>query len=63
MRTDVEATRSRPPVVRRVFAGLVLVIAAALAIKIVIGFVMTFFWLIVAVAAVVAVIWALKTIS
>jgi hypothetical protein len=62
MRTDVEAAQARPPVLRRAFAGLVLIIAAALAVKIVIGFVMAIFWTVVAVAAVIAVIWALKTI-
>jgi hypothetical protein len=62
MRTEVEATHARPPIVRRAFAGLVLIIAAALAVKLVIGFVMAIFWTIVAVAAVIAVIWAVKTI-
>lgn len=62
MQTQLEARRARPPVVRRAVAGLVLVAAAALAIKIVIGFVLAIFWTIVAVAAVVAVIWAIKTL-
>ena len=35
---------------------------AALAIKIVVGFVMAIFWFVVVIAAVVAVLWALKTI-
>jgi hypothetical protein len=62
MRTEVEATRSRPPVVRKAFAGLVLIVAAALAVKILIGFVMAIFWTVVVIATVVAVIWALKTL-
>jgi hypothetical protein len=62
MRTEVEATRSRTPVVRKAFAGLVLIVAAALAVKILIGFVMAIFWTVVVIAAVVAVVWAVKTI-
>jgi len=41
---------------------LVLVVAAALAIHIVLGLIMSVFWIVLAVAAVVAVIWALNTI-
>jgi hypothetical protein len=62
MRTDVEAQPTRTPIVRRAAAGLVLVAAVALAIHFVIGLIMTIFWVVVAVAAVLAVIWALKTI-
>jgi hypothetical protein len=62
MQTDIEARPARTPVVKRAAAGLVLIAVAALAVKIVIGFIMTIFWVIVAVAAVAAVIWALKTI-
>jgi hypothetical protein len=62
MQHELEAQRSRPPIVRRAFAGLILVVVAALAIHIVIGLVMTVFWIIVAVAAVAAVLWALNTI-
>jgi uncharacterized membrane protein len=62
MRTDLEAQPARTPIVRRAAAGLILVAVAALAIHFVIGLIMTIFWVVVAVAAVVAVIWALKTI-
>jgi hypothetical protein len=62
MRTDVEAQPHHTPVLRRAVAGVVLVVVAALAIKLAIGFVTAIFWTIVAVAAVVAVLWALKTI-
>ena len=41
---------------------MVLVVAAALAIHIVLGLIMSVFWIVLAVAAVVAVIWALNTI-
>jgi hypothetical protein len=62
MRTDLEQSRARPPIVRRVAAGLVLVLAAALAIHFVIGLVMAVFWIVVVLAAVVGVLWALKTL-
>lgn len=62
MRTQVEAREAHTPILRRAFAGLVLVIVAALAVKFVIGFVIAIFWVIVAVAAVLAVLWALKTL-
>ena len=59
---QIEQSRARPPVVKRVVAGLVLVAVAALAIHFVIGLIMTIFWIAVVVAAIVAVIWALNTI-
>jgi hypothetical protein len=63
MQTQVEAHRSRTPaVVRKVGAGLVLIIAAALILKLAIGFVIWLFWTIVTIAVVVAVIWAIKTL-
>jgi hypothetical protein len=60
MNTQLEPTRSRPPVLRRAFAGLVLIVAALLAVKIAIGFVAAIFWTVVTVAVVVAVLWAIK---
>ncbi|MBV9363672.1 MAG: hypothetical protein JO286_07695 [Solirubrobacterales bacterium] len=62
MDTQVEAHRSHTPVVRKVGAGLVLIIAAALAIKLALGIVVWLFWTVVTVAVVVAIIWALKTL-
>jgi hypothetical protein len=63
MRTEqLEARPSHTPVLRRALAGVVLILVAALAVKIVIGFVMAIFWTIVLVAAVLAVLWALKTL-
>jgi hypothetical protein len=63
MQTQVEAHRSRTPAVfRKAAAGLVLILAAALAIKIVIGFVMAIFWTVVVIAVVAAVLWAVKTL-
>ena len=45
---------------RRAFAGLVLIVAALIAIKIVIGIVTAAFVTILAIAVVVAVLWAIK---
>ena len=60
--TPVESGRSHTPVLRKAVAGVVLILVAALAVKLVVGFVMAIFWTIVVVAAVVAVLWALKTL-
>jgi hypothetical protein len=62
MARDIEQSRSRPPILRKAVAGLVLIAVAALAIHVVIGLVVAVFWVAVVVAAVVAVLWALKTI-
>ncbi|MBV9466484.1 MAG: hypothetical protein JO206_08750 [Solirubrobacterales bacterium] len=62
MQTDLEARPARPPILRRAVAGLILIAAAALAIHIVIGLVVTIFWIAVGLAVAVAVLWALKTI-
>lgn len=62
MQRQLEVPQERTPVVRKAFAGLVLVAVAALAVKVVIGMIMAVFWVVVTVAAVVAVLWALKTI-
>jgi hypothetical protein len=62
MRTELEAKPHRTPIVKRAAAGLVLIAGVALAIHFIIGLIMTIFWVVVAVAAVVAVLWAIKTI-
>ena len=62
MRHDIESVRGRPPILRRAAAGLVLVAAAALAVWVVIGIIKTILWIVVAVVAVAAVGWALKTL-
>jgi hypothetical protein len=62
MNNDIEATRSRTPVTRKVMAGAVLVIAAVVIVKVAIGLVTAVFWTVVVVALVVAVLWALKTL-
>ena len=60
--TDIQQSKAKTPIMRKIFAGLVLVIGALIAIKIIAGIVTAVFWSVVAVVAVVAVLWALKTI-
>jgi len=62
MQQELEPTRARTPVVKKAAAGLVLVVVAALAVWLVIGIVKAIFWTVVVAAAVVAVLWALKTL-
>jgi hypothetical protein len=62
MQTQIEHRPARPPILRRAFAGLVLIVAAALAVKLAVGFVMAIFWTVVAVAVVLAILWAIKTL-
>jgi hypothetical protein len=62
MRTDVEATRARTPLRKRMTASLVLVVGGALAIWLFIGVIKTIFFIVAGIAIVVAVLWALKTI-
>jgi hypothetical protein len=52
----------KPSLLKKGAAALVLVLAVALAAKIVIGFVMAIFWVVVAIAVVAAVLWALNTL-
>jgi hypothetical protein len=60
MNNDLEAQHSRTPIARKVGAGAILVVAIALAVKLAVGFLAAIFWTVVAVAIVVAIIWALK---
>jgi hypothetical protein len=62
MKSDLEATRSRPPVLKKAAAGLILVAVAALAIHFIIGLVTAVFWIAVVVAAIVGVLWAVNTL-
>ncbi|HET9103111.1 MAG TPA: hypothetical protein VFN55_07115 [Solirubrobacteraceae bacterium] len=62
MRDDLELNRAKPPVLRRVTAGLVLVAAAALAVWVLVGVIKTILLFVVIIAAVGAVLWALKTL-
>ncbi len=62
MRKELEAERSRSPVLRRMMAGLVLVAVAAIAVWVVIGIIKTILVVVVAIAAVLAIGWAIKTL-
>lgn len=62
MKSEVEATRTRTPVLKKAAAGLILVAVAALAIHFVIGLVVAVFWIAVVVAAIVGVLWAVNTL-
>jgi hypothetical protein len=59
---ELEAQPHHTPVLRKALAGVVLIVAVALALKLAIGFVVWLFGLIVIVAIVGAILWALKTL-
>ncbi len=59
---EIEPTRSKPPILRRVGAGLVLVIAGFIAIHLLLGLVMTVVYVALAIAVVVAIVWAVGTL-
>ena len=60
--TDLEQAPKRTPIARRVVAGLVLIAAAALIIHFIAGLLMTIFYVALAVAVVIAVVWAVGTL-
>jgi hypothetical protein len=63
MRTDVQNVPERhPSIVRRAVAGLVLVAAVVLVFHFIVGLIVTVFYVVAAVAVIVAVLWALKTL-
>jgi hypothetical protein len=63
MRTqELEAQPHHTPILRKAVAGVVLIVAVALALKLVIGFVAWLFGLVVIAAVVGAILWALKTL-
>lgn len=62
MRSELESQTPKTPVLRKAVAGLVLVAAAALVIHLIVGFFIAIFWVAVVAAAVVAILWALKTL-
>lgn len=62
MKTELQPHPSRPPILRRAAAGIVLIVAAALAISLVVAFVKAIFVTVLVVVGVVAVLWALKTL-
>jgi hypothetical protein len=62
MRSELEGRRAHTPVLRKAAAGVVLLVAVVIAIKLVIGLVSAVLWTVVAAAVVIGVFWALKTL-
>ena len=62
MNSQIEGHKARPPILKKTLAAVVLVVAIALVFKLAIGFVIAIFWTIVAIAVVVGILWALKTL-
>ena len=62
MRSDLQVQPPRPSLLRRALALVVLIAVAALAFHVVIGLVLGVVWLALGLAAVVAVLWALKVL-
>ena len=63
MKSELEASRSRPPVAQGRLPGLILVAVRRARHSIfVIGLVVAVFWTVVVVAAIVAVLWAVNTL-
>ena len=62
MRSDLQVQPPRPSLLRRALALVVLIAVAALAFHVVIGLVLGVVWFALGLAAVVAVLWALKVL-
>jgi hypothetical protein len=60
MARQIESSRSRPPVLRRAVAGLVLVAVAVLVFHAVAGLVIAVFWIVAVIAVIAAVLWAIN---
>ncbi len=57
------STPSGSSVGKRAIAAFVLVVAAWIAFKLLVGFIAAVFWIVLAVAAVVAIVWALRVLK
>ncbi len=60
MAHQIEPTRSRPPIMRRAVAALVLVAVAVLVFHIIAGLIVTVFWIVAVIAVIAAVVWAAR---
>jgi len=60
MARQIEQSRSRPPILRRAVAALVLVAIGVLVFHFVVSLVITVFWIVAVIAVIVAVLWAVK---
>jgi hypothetical protein len=59
---EADRQPAKPSLLKRALALLILVVVVVLLAKVVIGFVMATFWIVVAIAAAIAVLWAAKTL-
>ena len=62
MAREIESRPERTPVLRKAVAGLVVLAVAALVIHVAVHLIFAVFWVIVGIAAVVGVLWALNTL-
>jgi hypothetical protein len=62
MKAEVEESPHHTPILRKAAAGVVLLVAAVLAITLVVAFVKAIFVTVLTVVVVIAILWALKTI-
>lgn len=60
MAHQIEPSRSRPPIMRRAVAALVLVAVAVLVFHIIAGLIVTVFWIVAVIAVIAAVVWAAR---
>lgn len=60
MARQLEPSRSRPPILRRAVAALVLVAVGVLVFHVILNLVMAVFWIVAVIAVIVAVVWAAK---
>jgi hypothetical protein len=60
MARQIEQSRSRPPIVRKAVAAVILVAAAYLVFHIILNLVMAVFWIVAVVAVIAAVVWAAR---
>lgn len=57
---QIEPSRSRPPVLRRVVAGLVLAVVVVLVFHLVVHLIMAVFWVFLVIAVIAAAVWAVN---
>jgi hypothetical protein len=60
MARQIEPSRSRPPIMRRAVAALILVAVAVLVFHIIAGLIVTVFWIVAVIAVIAAVVWAAR---
>ncbi|HEX3616102.1 MAG TPA: hypothetical protein VHU61_06170 [Solirubrobacteraceae bacterium] len=60
MARQIESSRSRPPIMRRAVAALVLVAIGVLVFHFVVSLVITVFWIVAVIAVIAAVLWAVN---